>query len=57
MRTVWTVARKLYGDDRAAEVTEMGVVLAMIVAAAVAAIALIGPKVQASYNTTNNVLP
>lgn len=44
-------------DENAAEVTELGIVLALIVAGAVATIALIGPKIQAAYDTTNNALP
>ncbi len=48
---------RFYADERAAEVTELGIVLALIVAGAVATIALIGPKIQAAYNATNAALP
>jgi Flp pilus assembly pilin Flp len=57
MRSVWSIARQLFRDEKAAEVTELGIVLALIVAGAVATIALIGPKIQAAYDTTNNALP
>jgi Flp pilus assembly pilin Flp len=51
------VAKKFYRDEKAAEVTELGIVLALIVAGAVATIALIGPKIQAAYTTTNGAIP
>jgi Flp pilus assembly pilin Flp len=44
-------------DENAAEVTELGIVLALIVAGCVATIALIGPKIQAAYTTTNAAIP
>ena len=46
-----------FNDEKAAEVTELGVVLALVVAGAVATIALIGPKIQAAYTATNDNLP
>lgn len=56
MKTVkfWT---RFLSDEKAAEVTELGIVLALIVAVCVAAIALIGPKIQKAYNDTNTALP
>lgn len=51
------LVKRFYADERAAEVTELGIVLALIVAGAVATIALIGPKIHAAYTTTNNALP
>lgn len=44
-------------DENAAEVTELGIVLALIVAGAVATIALIGPKIQQAYTDINDELP
>jgi hypothetical protein len=38
-------------------VTELGIVLALIVAAAVAVIALLGPKIQNAYTNTNSNIP
>ncbi|MCE9546747.1 MAG: Flp family type IVb pilin [Planctomycetia bacterium] len=51
------VARRLVCDEKAAEVTELGIVLALIVAGCVVTIALIGPKIQAAYTSTNAALP
>jgi Flp pilus assembly pilin Flp len=51
------VAKGFFRDEKAAEVTELGIVLALIVAGAVATIALIGPKIQAAYTTTNGAIP
>ena len=57
MRTVWTVGKRFFADQRAAEVTELGIVLALIVAGSVAIIALIGPKIVAAYTKTNAAIP
>jgi len=38
-------------------VTELGIVLALIVAGAVATIALLGPKIQQAYDDTNAKIP
>jgi Flp pilus assembly pilin Flp len=51
------IAKRFYADEKAAEVTELGIVLALIVAGSVATIALIGPKILAAYNLTNNSIP
>jgi Flp pilus assembly pilin Flp len=48
---------RLATDSRGAEVTELGLVLAILVAGAVGTIALIGPKIASFYATTNSVLP
>lgn len=40
-----------------AEVSELAIVLALVVAGAVATIALIGPKIAQFYAATNNQLP
>lgn len=53
--------RKLFkefvADERAAEVTELGIVLALVVAGSVAILALIGPKIVTAYTTTNTAIP
>jgi Flp pilus assembly pilin Flp len=54
MKNISTIWRRFVRDETAAEVTELGIVLAMLVAGAVAAIALIGPKVAKHYQDTNN---
>ncbi|MEE9603541.1 MAG: hypothetical protein V3V75_09565 [Thermoguttaceae bacterium] len=51
------IAKRFYADEKAAEVTELGIVLALIVAGSVATIALIGPKILAAYNLTNTSIP
>ena len=57
MKRLTSIAQKFIRDEQGAEVTELGIVLALIVAGAVATIALIGPKIQAAYTTTNTALP
>ena len=57
MKKLVVLGRQFLADEKAAEVTELGIVLALIVAGCVAIIALIGPKIQAAYTTTNNALP
>lgn len=52
-----TLASRISRDTHGAEVTELGVVLAMIVAGAVALIMLIGPKIVQFYTSTNDLLP
>ena len=44
-------------EEEGAEVVEVGIWLALIVAGSVAIIALIGPKVQKAYNDVNTALP
>ncbi|MCE9546748.1 MAG: Flp family type IVb pilin [Planctomycetia bacterium] len=51
------MAKRFVADEKAAEVTELGIVLALIVAGCVVTIALIGPKIKAAYTTTNAALP
>jgi Flp pilus assembly pilin Flp len=57
MKSLLTLGRRFLADEKGAEVTELGIVLALIVAGAVATIALIGPKIQSAYDTTNSKLP
>ena len=57
MKTLVKLGKRFLADEKAAEVTELGIVLALVVAGAVAVIALLGPKIQAAYNTTNNSMP
>ena len=51
------IAKRFAKDETAAEVTELGIVLALIVAGCVATIALIGPKVKKAYDDTNSSIP
>jgi Flp pilus assembly pilin Flp len=57
MKSILNLCKRFVADEKAAEVTELGIVLALIVAGAVATIALIGPKVKAGYTTTNSAMP
>ena len=57
MSMVMELSNRFFRDEKAAEVTELGIVLALVVAASVAILALIGPKILAAYTLTNNSLP
>jgi Flp pilus assembly pilin Flp len=57
MSKLISVSRRFVADEKAAEVTELGIVLALIVAAAVVTVAAIGKKVQKAYTDTNTNLP
>jgi len=49
--------KKFFQDESAAEVTELGIVLALIVAISILIISAIGVKVQAAFNSVNTALP
>ena len=49
--------QRLARKERAAEVTELAIVLALIVAGALVTILVLGPKVAQLFTTTNNALP
>ncbi len=53
MKKITEVWRTFMRDEKAAEVTELGIVLAMLVAGAIATIILIGPKVKKFYEDVN----
>jgi Flp pilus assembly pilin Flp len=57
MRKLLAVSKRFWADENAAEVTELGIVLALIVAGSVVTIALIGPKIKKAYTDTNAALP
>ena len=50
-------AKTFIAEENAAEVTALGIVLALIVAGAVATITLIGPKIAHFYSNLNSALP
>jgi Flp pilus assembly pilin Flp len=52
-----SLIKRFIADEKAAEVTELGIVLALIVAGSVATIALIGPKIKSAYDTVNTAIP
>ena len=53
MKSLFNLAGRFLADEKAAEVTELGIVLALIVAAAVALIKGIGLTVTNAYNAVN----
>jgi Flp pilus assembly pilin Flp len=55
--SVLSKVKRFFTDEKAAEVTELGIVLALVVAGSVAILALIGPKIVAAYTTTNAAIP
>ena len=57
MTSLRNLLTRFVAEEKAAEVTELGIVLALIVAGAVATIALLGPKIQNAYSNTNSNLP
>jgi Flp pilus assembly pilin Flp len=50
------LAKRFFADESGAEVTELGIVLALIVAGCVAGIAVIGPILVTAYNTVGTAL-
>ena len=57
MKRVTEVWRTFMRDEKAAEVTELGIVLGLIVAGAIAVIGLLGGKVKQFYEDVNANLP
>jgi Flp pilus assembly pilin Flp len=57
MNDTQLTVKTFIAEEKAAEVTELGIVLALIVAGAVAAIVLIGPKITQYYADLNAQLP
>jgi Flp pilus assembly pilin Flp len=56
MKSVLNLGKRLLADEKAAEVTELGIVLALIVALSVAAIKGIGLIVAKAYGDVNTAL-
>ena len=57
MKTLRILTTRFLTDEKAAEVTELGIVLALVVAASVVTLGLIGPKIQKAYTDTNTAIP
>ena len=57
MKKFSVITKKFISDEQGAEVTELGIVLALVVAGSVAILAAIGPKIVTAYTTTNTALP
>ncbi len=56
MRSLKKVAQRFLSREHGAEVTEVGIYLALIVAACVVTMALIGPIVQQGWTDVYNAL-
>ena len=56
MKSLLNLGQRFLADEKAAEVTELGIVLALIVALAVASIQTIGNVVQAAYALIANAV-
>ena len=56
MKSLLGLSKRFLADEKAAEVTELGIVLALIVALSVASIKTIGNVVAAAYNTVATAL-
>lgn len=56
MKSIMGIAKRFVRDEKAAEVTELGIVLALIVAGSVAIIAAIGPRIIQAYQATDDAL-
>ena len=56
MKSLLNLGKRFLADEKAAEVTELGIVLALIVALSVASIKTIGNVVAAAYNTVATAL-
>ena len=56
MKSLLNLGKRFLADEKAAEVTELGIVLALIVALAVASIKTIGNVVSAAYTTVANAI-
>jgi Flp pilus assembly pilin Flp len=57
MKKLSIITKKFIRDEHGAEVTELGIVLALVVAGSVAILAAIGPKILAAYTATNAAIP
>jgi Flp pilus assembly pilin Flp len=57
MNDMHLAIKTFVAEENGAEVTELGIVLALLVAGAVAAITLMGPKIAQYYTVLNSGLP
>jgi Flp pilus assembly pilin Flp len=49
-----SLLKRFVADEQAAEVTELGIVLALVVAGSVSVLALLGPIIKAKYSEIYN---
>ena len=57
MRSVIATLRKILADEHGTETLEWGLVCGLIVVGAIAAITVIGPKVQKMWNDVSKEIP
>ena len=57
MRSVIAAMRNLLADEQGTETLEWGLVCGLIVVGAIAAITVIGPKVQKMWNDVSKEIP
>ena len=53
----WSSLKSFVSDQRAAKVSELAIVLALIVAGSIALLVSIGPKIVTMYQLTDGGLP
>ena len=56
MKSLLNLGKRFLTDEKAAEVTELGIVLALVVAGSVAAITVIGNVVKNAYTTVSTTI-
>ena len=56
MKSFTNLGKRFLADEKAAEVTELGIVLALIVALSVASIKIIGNVVSNAYTTVSTAI-
>ena len=56
MRHIYQSMQRFLKDDKATEVTELAIVLALIVALSIATIVIVGQKVSGIYDLTKSKL-
>ena len=53
MKSLLNTAKRFLADEKAAEVTELGIVLFLVVVASIVALGTLGSKVAGAYSTVN----
>ena len=53
MKSLLNLVKRFFADEKAAEVTELGIVLALVVAGAVVYLSPIGNAVKSGYSVVN----
>jgi hypothetical protein len=57
MKGLLTLGKRFFTEENAAEVTELGIVLALVVAASIGILTAIGLKVVKAYNSVDGAMP